>query len=65
MKFYYNGKLIRTSKTHVYNWAIIDPTDGGVYACRRDRSGAESEYNRLLRAGCAPEKVEIVPLEAK
>ena len=29
MKFYYNGKLVRTSKTHNYNYALIWFKDNG------------------------------------
>ena len=30
MKFYYKGQLVRTSKTHDYNWAIIDELKDGT-----------------------------------
>ena len=33
MKFYYKGQLIRTSKTHAYNWAILTERPDGTYAC--------------------------------
>ena len=29
MKFYYKGQLVRTSKTHAYNWAILEEKDDG------------------------------------
>ena len=33
MKFYYKDQLIRTSKTHAYNWAILTERPDGTYAC--------------------------------
>ena len=35
MKYYYNGKLIRTSKRE-YTHAIINKEDGGLYGCRKN-----------------------------
>lgn len=46
MKFYYKDQLIRTSKTHAYNWAILTERPDGTYAChgcRVNRSDADSE----------------------
>lgn len=40
MKFYYNGKLVRTSKNHVYTHAVINE-NGGCIACSSTRKGAE------------------------
>lgn len=40
MKFYYNGKLIRTSKTHHYKFACINLETGNVLQCSETRSGA-------------------------
>ena len=47
MKFYYNGKLMRTSKTHEYKFAIIWP-DGTLSSCHGTREAAEKEYRRLI-----------------
>lgn len=41
MKFYYNGELIRTSKTHVYTHAVIT-TEGKCAGCRNSKEAAES-----------------------
>lgn len=58
MKFWYKGQLVRTSKTHDYNWAVLDMLDDGsfkVRGCRADRKAADSEaaywrkYGRLIR----------------
>lgn len=42
MKFYYNGKLIRTSKNHEYTHAVIDITDSGCVGCRVGADKAEA-----------------------
>ena len=42
MKFYYNDKLIRTSKNHIYTHAVIDITTGGCKGCRADKANAEA-----------------------
>ncbi len=42
MKFYYNGKLVRTSKTHAYTHAVIDITTGGCKGCRTSKESAEA-----------------------
>ena len=42
MKFYYNGKLVRTSKNHVYTHAVIDMSNGHVEGCRANKEAAES-----------------------
>lgn len=47
MKFYYNGKLMRTSKTHEYKFAIIWP-DGTLSSCHGTREAAEKEYRRPI-----------------
>ena len=44
MKFYYKGPLVRTSKTHDYNWAIIDELKDGTL-----RSGAAGQIGRPRR----------------
>lgn len=54
MKFYYKGQLVRTSKTHDYNWAIIDELKDGtlvVWGCRADRKAADAEAAYLLKRG--------------
>ena len=40
MKFYYKDQLIRTSKTHAYNWAILTERPDGTYA-RLSRRGVD------------------------
>ena len=51
MKFYYDGELIRTSKTKVYTHTVVAPSKMGArnkwvcYGCRSSRTGA----NRLLK----------------
>lgn len=42
MKFYYEDKLIRTSKTHVYTHALIGKS-GEVITCSATREGCEKE----------------------
>ncbi len=42
MKFYYNDKLIRTSKTHDYKYALISST-GKCVTCSASRERAEAE----------------------
>lgn len=54
MKFYYKGRLVRTSKTHDYKWAVIEEMDDGtlkIYGCRADRAAADAELTRVLRRG--------------
>lgn len=47
MKFYYEDKLIRTSKTHVYTHALIGQS-GKVITCSVTRKGCEKELIRSL-----------------
>ena len=52
MKFYYKGQLVRTSKTHTYNWAILEEKDDGtlkVYGCRAERAAADTELTQVIR----------------
>lgn len=42
MKFYYNGKLIRTSKNHVYTHAVINMDTNNVKGCRANLQNAEA-----------------------
>lgn len=41
MKYYYNGKLVRTSE-HAYTHAVIDTKTGKAVACRNGLRNAES-----------------------
>lgn len=45
MKFFYNGKQIRTSKTHVYTHAVLTP-EGKTFACSSSREGAEKAIQK-------------------
>lgn len=45
MKFYYNGKLIRTSKNHTYTHAVISKANGRCLGCRANRANCESIIN--------------------
>ena len=49
MKFYYNGKLMRTSKTHEYKYAIITAADA-CCSCHSSLEWAETEYRRPIAA---------------
>ena len=42
MKYYYNGKLIRTSD-RIYEYAVIDTETFKVYGCSGTLKGAESQ----------------------
>lgn len=42
MKFYYNDKLIRTSKNHIYTHAVINIDTGKCEGCRADKANAEA-----------------------
>ena len=48
MKFYYNDKLIRTSKTHVYSHAVINTVTGRVIGCRSTLLGAQQLFNSYI-----------------
>lgn len=51
MKYYYNGKLIRTSD-HIYTHAVIDTKTGKAIACRNGLDKAEAakmDETRLTR----------------
>lgn len=44
MKFYYNGKLVRTSANHIYTHAVIKGEKNGKYlveGCRANKEAAE------------------------
>lgn len=53
MKYYYQGKLIRTSKNHIYTHAVIDISTMKVIGCRGSLEKAESlltsEINYIIR----------------
>lgn len=42
MKFYYNDKLIRTSKNHTYTHAVINTETGSCVGCRTSKEACES-----------------------
>ena len=41
MKFYYNGKLMRTSKNHIYTHAVVEE-DKYLIGCRANKDSARS-----------------------
>lgn len=45
MKFYYNGKLIRTSAKHNYKYACINEETGYVWGCSETKDGAMRNLN--------------------
>ena len=47
MKFYYNNKLLRTSKTHEYKYAIVTVSDA-CCSCHGTLEAAEKEYRRPI-----------------
>ena len=54
MKFYYNGKLMRTSKNHVYTHAVV--ANGNCLSCSSTFEGAKkviyseiSHYERVIQ----------------
>ena len=51
MKFYYDGQLIRTSKTHVYAYACIKKGESGYecLGCSSTRAGAEKVKNDKIK----------------
>ena len=61
MKFYYNGKLVRTSKTRDYKYAIIWP-DGECTSCHGTLESAKKEYRRYIAEaeGCIEEAKQII-----
>ena len=42
MKFYYNDKLVRTSKTHEYRYGVYHTKIDKVIACSASKDGAQS-----------------------
>lgn len=76
MKFYFDGELIRTSKTHRYTHAVVLPTEPGatnkwdVLGCRASLANAKAllaqEQRRIAKYN--PEKaaeLRVVELEAR
>lgn len=51
MKFYYDGQLIRTSKTHIYTYACIKKEENGYVClgCSSTRTGAEKVKNDRIK----------------
>lgn len=49
MKFYYNGKLVRTSKTHEYKFALLNTETGKAYACSKDMKGMDRAMSEVSR----------------
>lgn len=77
MKFYYDGELIRTSKTHNYTHAVVAPARWPeaknkwvTYGCRTGLQGAQALLNDTKRRMGAYNKktaelLRIVELEAR
>lgn len=76
MKFYFDGELIRTSKTHNYTHAVVSPARPEavnswlVYGCRTTMKSAQAllaqEQRRIAKYN--PEKaaeLRVVELEAR
>lgn len=54
MKFWYHGQLVRASKGHEYNFAVVEQQDDGSRTpsgCRADRKAAEAEASYQLKHG--------------
>ena len=49
MKFYYNGQLVRTSKTHEYKFAVINTKTMKAWGCSKDLKGIEAQWSQLCR----------------
>lgn len=68
MKYYFEGQLIRTSKTHHYAYALIKREDDGIVciACSSTKAGAEKPKRdriRELNKGIANAERNIKALE--
>lgn len=50
MKFYYEGKLIRTSKNHIYTHAVISADTGCVIGCRSSKEACEAIITNRINA---------------
>lgn len=67
MKFYYEGKLVRTSKNHIYTHAVIDVTTGSLKGCRANEDTAYSIITSHIKAcelGIKNSEAAIKALEA-
>lgn len=47
MKYYYNGKLVRTSK-HEYKYGLLN-TLGGIIACSKSKENLLKQKNREMK----------------
>lgn len=68
MKFYYKGKLIRTSKTHNYTHAVVREKENGeigLWGCSSTYEGAVKALNQANRAYPSSANFKIVELESK
>lgn len=68
MKFYYNDKLIRTSKNHVYTHAVINTETGSLIGCRSSLRGAQdlkASYESECRTGIHNAEAAIKAKENK
>lgn len=48
MKFYYNGKLVRTSKKHEYKYGLL-LWNGEIRACSSNKESLYSEIARIKK----------------
>ena len=48
MKFYYDGKLVRTSKTHEYHYGIYNKRFERMRSCHSTKELAEKELNTYI-----------------
>lgn len=76
MKFYFDGELIRTSKTHRYTHAVVLPTNPGatnkwdVLGCRASLANAKAlmaqERRRIAKYNQEKaDALRVVELEAR
>ncbi|MBQ2895041.1 MAG: hypothetical protein IJE92_05940 [Clostridia bacterium] len=63
MKFYYNGQLVRTSKTHTYTHAVIDG-NGKARACASSFELAQKALARELNIPTHNNRFYLATLEA-
>lgn len=66
MKFYYNDKLVRTSKTHEYHYGVWNPMTEKMESCHGTLDGAKKELRRRIsehETSIADEKAAIKALE--
>ena len=48
MKFYYNGKLVRTSKNHEYRFGVYNKARQGMASCHSTRELAEKTLQTFI-----------------